>query len=62
MLERALLGIALLASFLPGNVSAKPGRPNVVIFLADDLGGGDVGFHGGPIDTPSLDRLAAEGM
>jgi len=62
LLERALLGIALLASFLPGNVSAKPGRPNVVIFLADDLGGGDVGFHGGPIDTPSLDRLAAEGM
>ena len=22
----------------------------------------DVGFHGGPIDTPSLDRLAQEGV
>ena len=36
-------------------------RPNVVIFLADDLGWADVGFHGGPIATPSLDRLAREG-
>ncbi len=39
----------------------QPGRPNVVIFLSDDLGWGDVGFHGGPIDTPALDRLAREG-
>ena len=30
--------------------------------LADDLGWNDVGYHGGDIDTPSLDRLAAEGM
>ncbi|MCP5043127.1 MAG: sulfatase-like hydrolase/transferase, partial [bacterium] len=29
--------------------------------VADDLGWADVGFHGGNIDTPSLDRLAAEG-
>lgn len=39
-----------------------PKHPNVLIFVADDLGWADVGFHGGPIDTPSLDRLAAEGM
>ncbi|MCZ0945064.1 MAG: sulfatase-like hydrolase/transferase, partial [Gammaproteobacteria bacterium] len=37
-------------------------RPNVIIMLADDLGWADVGFHGGDIDTPSLDRLAAEGV
>ena len=36
-------------------------RPNIIIMLADDLGWSDVGFHGGDIDTPSLDRLAAEG-
>ena len=30
--------------------------------VADDLGWSDVGFHGGEIDTPSLDRLAAEGV
>jgi len=42
--------------------AAAADHPNVVIIVADDLGWGDVGFHGGPIDTPSLDRLAGEGM
>ena len=37
-------------------------RPNVVLIVADDLGWADLGFHGGPIDTPNLDRLAAEGV
>ena len=38
-------------------------RPNVLIMVADDLGWADVGYHGNTqIDTPSLDRLAAEGV
>jgi arylsulfatase A-like enzyme len=37
-------------------------RPNIVIFVADDLGWADVGYRGSPIETPSLDSLAAEGM
>lgn len=37
-------------------------RPNIVILLADDLGWADVGYHGGVIDTPSIDRLAKEGV
>ena len=36
-------------------------QPNVVYILADDLGWKDVGFHGGAIRTPNLDRLAASG-
>ena len=52
---------ALICSAAPSG--AAPERPNVVIFLADDLGWADVGFHGNTqIDTPSLDRLAREGM
>jgi len=37
------------------------GRPNIVYILADDLGWKDVGFHGGAVRTPNLDRLAASG-
>ena len=32
------------------------------VIVADDLGWNDVGFHGGDIDTPSLDKLANEGV
>src|SRR5512137_1587010 len=42
--------------------AADGGKPNFVIFLADDLGWADVGFHGSKIKTPNLDRLAAEGL
>jgi arylsulfatase A-like enzyme len=36
-------------------------RPNIIFFLADDLGWTDVGWHGGEIQTPNLDRLANGG-
>lgn len=39
-----------------------PPGPNIVILLADDQGWGDVGYHGSPIHTPNIDRLAAEGV
>lgn len=50
----------LLAHWTNGAFAASE-KPNVIIIVADDLGWNDVGFHGGDIDTPSLDRLAAEG-
>lgn len=37
-------------------------RPNILIILADDLGFSDVGCFGGEIQTPHIDRLAAEGL
>ena len=37
-------------------------KPNIIVMVADDLGWADVGFHGNQvIETPSLDRIAAEG-
>jgi arylsulfatase B len=42
--------------------AANAAKPNVVIFVADDLGWSDPGFRGSKIDTPSLDSLARDGM
>ena len=44
------------------NVSPANQQPNVVLFVADDLGWGDVGYNGSEIRTPHIDRLAAEGV
>ena len=37
-------------------------RPNIVIFLVDDMGFSDLGAYGSEISTPNLDTLAAEGI
>ena len=37
-------------------------RPNILLVLADDLGFSDLGAYGGEISTPTLDRLAEQGM
>jgi arylsulfatase A-like enzyme len=53
------------ATLLIGGVGwAAPSapRPNIVHIVADDLGWADVGFHGGEIKTPNLDKLAASGV
>ena len=39
----------------------KEKQPNIIYILSDDLGHADVGFTGGKIETPNLDRLAKEG-
>jgi arylsulfatase A-like enzyme len=36
--------------------------PNILLIVADDLGYSDLGCYGGEIDTPNLDRLAAQGV
>ena len=37
-------------------------KPNVVVLFADDLGYQDIGAYGGPVLTPTLDRMARKGV
>lgn len=41
---------------------APTGAPNVVIVLLDDVGFGAASTFGGPVPTPTLDRLAQRGL
>ena len=44
-------------------VCAQNERPNFILIMADDLGIGDLGVYGSSlINTPNLDRMAAEGI
>ena len=46
----------------PEPVEPPAGAPNVIIFLLDDTGFAQIGSFGGLIETPNIDRLAANGL
>jgi arylsulfatase A-like enzyme len=66
-MTRLHLGIAAL---LLGPMAAlhaanpeKAAKPNILVIVADDLGYGDIGVHGGKaVPTPNIDALAARGV
>jgi arylsulfatase A-like enzyme len=56
-----LLSLFLIATLTFALSSWGAQRPNIIYILADDLGWADVGWHGGEIRTPHLDKLADGG-
>ena len=46
----------------PSTASPASDAPNIVVVLIDDMGYSDIGPFGSEIETPTLDRLAAQGV
>jgi arylsulfatase A len=61
MLRHLLIAVSTLFA-ADTSLLAADAPPNIVIFLADDLGYGDLGCYGHPIiQTPNLDAFAKQG-
>ncbi len=55
--------LTLCTLCLSGTLLAAGTRPNIIIFIMDDVGQHDIGVFGNPyVHTPNIDQLAAEGM
>lgn len=46
----------------PEATKPPPGAPNILVVLFDDVGFSDFGCYGSPIETPTIDRIAARGL
>ena len=63
MNRREFLGGMAALGMAPSALGQARRKPNIIWIMADDLGVYDVGFMGQElIQTPHVDRLAAEGM
>ena len=59
----AAVGLAFVAFGAAATArAAEPGRPNVLLVVADDLGYTDLGVTGAEVDTPHIDALARAGV
>jgi len=56
------LGLALAGRIDPAVARDEDSKPNIIIMMADDMGFSDIGCYGGEIQTPNIDRLAADGV
>jgi len=62
MMFRVATFLLLIAFWSPAHAAEKPQGPNVVIFLADDQGWGDLSFNGNTmLRTPHIDSIARSG-
>ncbi|MBR8536395.1 sulfatase [Carboxylicivirga sediminis] len=62
-LRTLIAGLLIGGLFCACQNSQQKQPPNIIFFLADDLGWADVGYNGSQFyETPNIDQLAKEGM
>ncbi|HEY5313944.1 MAG TPA: sulfatase-like hydrolase/transferase, partial [Pirellulales bacterium] len=64
-IARIALGLVLMAGSVAAAAAAEQpdNRLNIVVILADDLGGSDLACYGADLhESPNLDRLARQSM
>lgn len=53
--------LLLALAFLPFAI-ASTSKPNIILFVIDDLGWNDTSYQGAEYSTPNIDKLAEEGI
>ena len=53
--------LAVYPTVVPAQSAATSPKPHIILFVSDDMGWNEVGYHGSKIATPHIDRLAKEG-
>lgn len=62
-MDRIVRSVVLTVTLLTGESAwSQQTRPNIVYIMADDLGNAGLGYRGGNIKTPNIDKLATEGV
>jgi len=63
MIARLFISLVLALALGACSEETRSQKPNIVLIFADDLGWADLSVYGNTIvDTPNIDRIAAEGM
>jgi arylsulfatase A-like enzyme len=58
----ALLVVVWISGWSPESEAGQENRPNIILFVVDDMVKEEIACYGGKVLTPNIDRLAREGM
>ena len=62
-MKTGLLLISFYLSVMPTSFAGSTHKPNVILFLVDDMGWSDLGVYGSDFyETPNIDALADKGV
>ncbi|CAG2171308.1 unnamed protein product [Oppiella nova] len=62
MIKFNLFNLILLSYTITCMGGKRSAPPNVIVFMTDDMGWADVGYHSDHVLTPNIDTLAADGI